>query len=640
MKNPLILIKRKFWFILLLWLYGLVSTRAQNFIWDGSVKELNIGKGLSIFEDPTGKLSFQQVSDSAHHSRFVISEKPILNLGYTVSHFWLRFNLTNNGAGEPVLELAQACLPVTELYYLDDQGREVQLKASYSIPVLEKIIPSHFQVFPLPIGTREIYVRLVTNSGPIPVRIHSNFNFQIKSERQTLIYGAYLGFMLFLLLSNLFFYFSLRNGMYLFYALNVFIYACYSVVVVDGFIVYLIKNVDLLFWYTTIPTIGVTVQVLYCLLFLKVRNYDPKLYRIGIGFVVYFAIWALLKFFFSFPVVQPINTVNALVSFFLIGFIGVRVGRKGNRMGVYFAWAFFLYFLLVLTEATYINTGSPPYLWDLSYTAISTIVEAFILSFLLTKRFDWERTEIEKAKLEAQHLLVEKTRENAEIIQKQNQLLEEKVKERTALLEQEKQKSDELLHNILPDEVARELKQKGASEARLYNEVTVMFTDFVDFTGISENLSPKELVEEIHRNFTKFDSIIEKNGLEKIKTIGDAYLAVCGLPNQTADHAYRVVKSAMEIREFIANSNSKFSIRIGIHSGPVIAGIVGVKKYAFDIWGDTVNTASRMESNGEPGKVNISSNTYVLIRDRIKCVPRGKISVKGKGEVDMYFAES
>ncbi len=206
-------------------------------------------------------------------------------------------------------------------------------------------------------------------------------------------------------------------------------------------------------------------------------------------------------------------------------------------------------------------------------------------------------------------------------------------------IREERNRANALLLNILPTEVANELKATGASEARLYNNVTVLFTDFVNFTGISEKLSPTDLVAEIHKNFTAFDAIIEKYGLEKIKTIGDAYLAVCGLPHETVNHAEKVVLAALEICAFIQQSNSPFQVRIGINSGPVVAGIVGVKKYAYDIWGDTVNTAARMEQHSEAGKINISGSTYELVKANCLCTPRGKIKAKNKGEIEMYFVE-
>ncbi len=212
----------------------------------------------------------------------------------------------------------------------------------------------------------------------------------------------------------------------------------------------------------------------------------------------------------------------------------------------------------------------------------------------------------------------------------------------------ERKRSDELLLNILPEEVAEELKAKGSAEAQLIDEVTVLFTDFKGFTAISEKLSPKELVKDLNECFSAFDHIMEKYGMEKIKTIGDSYMAAGGLPTPNRTHAEDAVKAAMEIREFIESGKADklakgepfFEIRIGIHTGPVVAGIVGVKKFAYDIWGDTVNTASRMESSGEVGQVNISETTYALVKDKFNCVSRGKIVAKGKGEIEMYFVLS
>lgn len=217
--------------------------------------------------------------------------------------------------------------------------------------------------------------------------------------------------------------------------------------------------------------------------------------------------------------------------------------------------------------------------------------------------------------------------------------LDRKVQERTSELFAEKKKSDELLKNILPDEVAAELKLKGSAEAKFYKNVTVLFTDFVGFTKISEDLTPTQLVAEIHEKFTAIDRIIEEEGLEKIKTIGDAYLAVCGLPVENPDHALKSIKAALRIADYINKMDGKFQIRIGLNSGPVVAGIVGVKKYAYDIWGDTVNTAARMEQASEAGKVNISASTYAIIKDQFDCEYRGKVAAKSKGEVDMYYVK-
>lgn len=207
-----------------------------------------------------------------------------------------------------------------------------------------------------------------------------------------------------------------------------------------------------------------------------------------------------------------------------------------------------------------------------------------------------------------------------------------------------KKRSDELLLNILPEETAKELKQKGYADAKQFDEVTVLFTDFKGFTQISEKLSPTELVSAIDECFKAFDNIIGKYGIEKIKTIGDAYMAAGGLPVPHEVKPEDVVRAALEMRDWMLKYKEEkgengFEIRIGVHTGPVVAGIVGIKKFQYDIWGDTVNTASRMESSGEVGKVNISEATYQIVKNDFNCEPRGKIAAKGKGEINMYFAE-
>ena len=211
-----------------------------------------------------------------------------------------------------------------------------------------------------------------------------------------------------------------------------------------------------------------------------------------------------------------------------------------------------------------------------------------------------------------------------------------------------KKRSEELLLNILPYEVAEELKLTGTAKAKTFSMVTVMFTDFKDFTKVSEKVSAELLVDEIHHCFSSFDAILQRHKIEKIKTIGDSYMCASGLPALNYTHATDMVNAAFEIRDFmIARKKEKeskkeipFELRIGIHTGPVVAGIVGVKKFQYDIWGDTVNLASRMESSGEAGKVNISGSTYQLVKDEFTCTYRGKIQAKNKGEIDMYFVES
>jgi class 3 adenylate cyclase len=221
------------------------------------------------------------------------------------------------------------------------------------------------------------------------------------------------------------------------------------------------------------------------------------------------------------------------------------------------------------------------------------------------------------------------------------------VKRTNKIIQAEKDRSEELLLNILPRETAKELELNGSARPRYYESVTVLFTDFKGFSSIAGKLTPQELVAELNDYFVAFDEIVGQNNLEKIKTIGDAYMCAGGIPSANTTHPLNAVKAAMAMQEFMRRKGEErrakgliaWDLRIGIHTGPIVAGVVGKKKYAYDIWGDTVNIASRMESGGEPGRVNISAATYALVRNQFACTHRGRISAKNIGEIDMYFVE-
>ena len=221
------------------------------------------------------------------------------------------------------------------------------------------------------------------------------------------------------------------------------------------------------------------------------------------------------------------------------------------------------------------------------------------------------------------------------------------LKDKNRMIEQEKERSNELLLNILPANIAEELREYGKAQTRKYDEVTVLFSDFINFSRISEQLSPEELVEELDRCFKGFDFIIGNYPeIEKIKTIGDAYMCASGLDNRKTMPG-SMIKAALEMQEYLEEQKQErmrlgkpyFEARIGIHTGPAVAGVVGVNKFAYDIWGDTVNTASRMETNGQAGRVNISEATYNLIKYQFDCEYRGKVQAKNKGLIDMYFVK-
>ncbi|MGC1481776.1 MAG: adenylate/guanylate cyclase domain-containing protein [Chthoniobacterales bacterium] len=232
-------------------------------------------------------------------------------------------------------------------------------------------------------------------------------------------------------------------------------------------------------------------------------------------------------------------------------------------------------------------------------------------------------------------------------LQQESIRLKEELIESQRDLAEEKEKTDALLRNILPDDIAKELKAFGRVEARHLDDVNVLIADFSGFTALTEKLSAEELLEELNVCFGEFDRITDRHDVEKLKTIGDAYLCLSGMTETTADPAGRILNAAFEIRDFIADRRREkaaageeyWDVRIGIHRGPLVAGVVGTRKFAFDVWGDTVNTASRFESNGEPGRINVSGEFMGAIRDRVDVVERGLIAMKGKSDAPMFFVD-
>lgn len=230
--------------------------------------------------------------------------------------------------------------------------------------------------------------------------------------------------------------------------------------------------------------------------------------------------------------------------------------------------------------------------------------------------------------------------ERDEIIQ-QKLLLEQQYQ----LLDQERSKSEGLLLNILPARIASELKEKGTTKPVLFESTTVMFTDFKGFTEIAERLQPDELVRELDSCFSYFDSQMDRYQLEKLKTIGDSYMCVGGIPVANRTHAIDTVLAALEIQAFMNQTREirsmqgipYWELRIGINTGPLVAGVIGAKKFSYDVWSDTVNTASRMESSGESGRINISQTTFEAVRDFFECEYRGRVAAKNKGQMNMYF---
>jgi class 3 adenylate cyclase len=461
--------------------------------------------------------------------------------------------------------------------------------------------------------------------------------------------GIYFGIMVLIGVYNLFLFVGTRDKAYLYYVAYLASITLFMSLVSMFAFEFLWPSFPAVNKYAVVSaSLTMLTSVLFTQVFLDTKKRHPVLHKISYVFILIAVVDAVLVFTpMKIAALQLAQGGILLMSFFLAvtGVISLRRNYQPARFYL-LAWGFLIaaLFGMMLESLNVI-----PVLPYISPGQIGSAIEAMLLSFALADRINLYKRERE----EAQHRMLEEQRSKAELISHQNEILAMKVEQRTQelqnansqlldtldLVEKEKKISEELLLNILPAEIAEELKQTGHSVARLYQNVTVLFTDFVNFTSISGTLPPDELVVELNRNISAFDDIIEQYGLEKIKTIGDAYLAVCGLPTGDANHALHATQAALAIAAWQADPKNqcRFQMRIGLNSGSVVAGIVGVKKYAYDIWGDTVNVAARMEQNCEPGRVNISASTYELIRNDFDFVNRGLLEVKNLGAVEMYY---
>lgn len=299
------------------------------------------------------------------------------------------------------------------------------------------------------------------------------------------------------------------------------------------------------------------------------------------------------------------------------------------------------------------TTSGIPVIFLTAQTDKKTTVQGFQLgaSDFMTKPFHPEELTV---RVKTQLDLTEATRKLESTIQQMEissgllKISNEEMSRQKVIIEEEKKKSDSLLLNVLPELVAKELKERGHVAPRHFPLATVLFADLVGFSRISRKLTPNDIVDELNYLFVGFDLILERNELEKIKTMGDGYMAAGGVPVPNSSNPTNAVRAGLEMVQFVNKvgaENEKsgkpvWQVRVGIHSGELVAGVIGKNKFIYDIWGSTVNAASRMESAGNPGAVSISGITYQLVKDKFKCSPGSLTEVKNMGKMEMYFVES
>jgi len=636
----------------------------------GLYSQERLNASIQILEDSTGTFSVEDVQELG--DRFKHPKDWITHL--YGSTFWLKVVFDSKNASEEICFFKPRFIDTVELFIPEQNGTFKRIVSGDDVKLKDQPLAS-LKTSGIAFKATEsktFYFRCTSRSF-----ISAHFRDFTKLEfipfetfkktelKARYAHGVFFGIMAAMFIFNLIIYLIYRDRSYFIYALFVFTQVLYHLSITGFLYEFLFVDIPHIGKYSPYTTAAISLVsfIYFARIYLNAQKHSPKLnrYYIWLGYSIIGV--NLIGYFYRIDIANSLMLLQGVAMNVFAVIIAVKAYRKGFSPALYFIiasmLAFIAYFLFVSGKL-----GITPFDFVARYAfqitvALQTMLFAIGLAVRMRKIVnDLATKELEKERLKKEQEIALK-----QVLEEQNVLLEEKVLVRTAeikeaheklenqhtALESEKQKSDELLLNILPEETATELKEKGRSEAKLIENVTVLFTDFKGFTKMSERVSPQDLVNDLNICFSHFDTIMEKYGIEKIKTIGDAYMAACGLPSPNENHAKKVIQASFEMRDFIEEGKERkmrdglpfFEIRIGVHTGPVVAGIVGLKKFQYDIWGDTVNTASRMESSGAVGMVNISNATYERIKDQA-CFHfdrRGKIEAKGKGAMEMWFVK-
>lgn len=605
---------------------------------------IDLAPQTQIYDDPTGKATLAEARLAAY-----TPHSPVL--GFTASAVWLKYRLSNPTGTAQLRWLDTGNRTAQELavHLVDGSGQTHSQATGSGFRFAERPLPFSNFVFALqaPPGDSELLVRVRTTGylgTTLQPKLWAPDAYRAHVQAQDASWFIYLGMAAALALLNLMLYAALRDRIYVRYVLSL-VSVVWAVSTAEGGY----GSAFRLLWpehpvFEQASWVGsIMVSAYFVVMFMgaltDLPERLPRLWRfvcaclalvvtiLGFQFIATLAGWHVPA-----ALMQQLHVAGTIpYSVLMLSLVtGMSIlSRRGVR-AAHFALAAFIPILLIsLVSSVLVTLGQGlsqvPTLWGSGW-------ELIVMALALADRFHQEK----RAREEAQSALVD-------ALQRSERDLEAKVDQRTQELQAEKARATELLHNILPAETAQELSATGSARTMRYESVSMLFSDFSGFTQAVSTMPAARLVEELNEIFAAFDDIADECGIEKIKTIGDAYMAAAGLPRPCDDHAQRCVRAGLRMVDYIAQRNRtaafKWAVRVGVHSGPVIAGVVGKRKYAYDIWGDTVNIASRMESAGEVGRVNISAYSYDLVRQGFRCSYRGKVEAKGKGPIDMYFVE-
>lgn len=385
-------------------LFGILSTSfSKEISWKkGNYSFIDIGKDIYILEDSSQQLTIDQVCLPSHEKFFIKSDKSVLNFGFTNSAFWLKISINNNSKDSLLLNLGQPFIPYADLYVRNALHEWISYKSGYKVSLIEKPVKHHSQSFPLLNGSHDYYIRIIPYIHPVPVRIWNSSSFQITTNKENIIYGIYIGILIFVIALHLFLYITLKAFYYLAFSILIFSYMLTSLGVLEGYIIYLTSSIDMMYFYKIVPIIDMPILLIYCTSFLSLKKLNKKLYNINIVICIFFIFYLISAHFLPLFVVLFSNWILALLDFLLACLIGIYAGKTGNKLGYYYTVAYLLWFILILLEESHIRIGFPPHIFQITYVSFASLSESFFLAILLAKRLQIEKTVEEEIKFNLQ----------------------------------------------------------------------------------------------------------------------------------------------------------------------------------------------------------------------------------------------
>lgn len=621
--------------------------------------------------DSTGDLYYEQISDPLFAGNFKKSSPTYLpNSEYKA--YWIKFSLKNSTSNDAEWILDFKNWSYVDIYVNDGLTTSI-LRTGHLLPHSQKsYILGNNNYLDLYIKEGQeatIYGRLdpAFNGFIKPINLHFKVGekeeFMKNKATSRSISFLFIGVYLVMILYNMFIYISTRDKTYRFYLISLII-LLFTVLEVSGLVFEYFSNFDSVPFYSMIwhhiqPVLLTASVLLFVKDFFRVTERYPFWSKL-INYLLYyiFSMTALLLVSYDFA---SLMIVIGVFPFVIIVFsLGIKSYRQGFPGSIYLILGHIFWFIFgIAAMLGQINPWAREQEFFTHHSLfVGSSLEMILFSLALANTINYLKRENEIK----QQRIIDHLKENTALQSKVNRELETKVSLRTKEifeqkeeiayqkrdLEIEKERAELLLLNILPKVIAEELKKTGQATPRFYEKVSILFVDISKFSLMAKEWTPNELVNDLDYLFSAFDEVVTKNNLEKIKTIGDAYMCVGGLPVKNDSHALDAVNAAFEMIQIMEDwkinrasvSNDQLNLRAGIHTGPVTSGVVGKQKFQFDIWGDAVNLASRMEAGSEPGRINISETAYNEIKHKFNCRFRGTFPAKNMGEVNMYFVES